>query len=177
MAFTRGKKATKAAPARASYAKRKAKEEEIEEQEEIIEEEPQEDYAEEQEQEEQEQAPRTRTGSTSYGNRSTRGNNGGGFSRGNSHGNSGNGGDRKALRLTGLFAGKREGLYSGRLRDEDASNLMTLIEEAQSKGQQISFFLWENQGNPQFSLTANIAAQKQFGGGGRGGFRRGGFNR
>lgn len=167
MAFTKSK--TKAAPARASYAKKKMKEEEVQEQEEIIEE--QDDYADEQEQEqepEQERAPmrqarqnysQTRTANTSYGNRSPRGNDG----------------ERKALRLTGLFAGKRAGLFSGRLRDEDAENLKALIEEAQSAGQQISFFLWENQQGPQFSLTANIAAQKSFGGGG--GFRRGGFRR
>lgn len=82
----------------------------------------------------------------------------------------------KALRLTGLFAGKREGCFSGKLRDEDAENLKGLIEEAQSSGQQVVFFLWENQGNPQFSLTANISApfKKSFGGqnrGGNGGWR------
>lgn len=170
MAFTR-KKATKAAPARASYAKRKMKEQEEEVQEEIIEEEAEQEQEQDDYQEETpaprsgytRQVRRMQTQGTSYGNRSTRGNNGGQ-------------GERKALRLTGLFAGKREGLYSGRLRDEDAENLKALIEEAQSEGQQISFFLWENQGNPQFSLTANIAVQKSFGGR-SGGFRRGGFNR
>lgn len=155
MAFTK-KAAKKAPPSRASYARKKAEEQEQEVQEEV-----QEDYAEDQEEQEQEQerAPRQAP--------APRRNFGGGQSpRGNS-------GERKALRLTGLFAGKREGLFTGRLRDEDAENLKALIEEAQSQGQQISFFLWENQGNPQFSLTANIAMPKQFGGGGR----RGGFNR
>lgn len=169
MAFTR-KKAAKAAPARASYAKRKMKEQEEEVQEEIIEEEAEQEQEQDDYQEETPEPPRgyakqvqqMQTRNTSYGNRSTRGNN--------------TQSDRKALRLTGLFAGKREGLYSGRLRDEDAENLKALIEEAQSQGQQISFFLWENQGNPQFSLTANIAVQKSFGGR-SGGFRRGGFNR
>lgn len=165
MAFTKSK--SKPAPARASYAKKKMKEEEVQEQEEIIEE--QDDYTEEEQETEAPERPmrqarpsfsqpQTRTASTSYGNRSPRGNDG----------------ERKALRLTGLFAGKREGLFSGRLRDEDAENLKALIEEAQSSGQQISFFLWENQQGPQFSLTANIAAPKSFGGGG---FRRGGFRR
>lgn len=162
MAFTRK---AKSAPARASYAKKKMKEQEEEVQEEIIEEEveqEQDDYQEETPAPAPRKSFQNRTPNTSYGNRSTRGNN--------------TQSDRKALRLTGLFAGKREGLYSGRLRDEDAENLKALIEEAQSQGQQISFFLWENQGNPQFSLTANIAVQKSFGGR-SGGFRRGGFNR
>lgn len=83
----------------------------------------------------------------------------------------------KALRLTGLFAGKRDGCFSGKLRDEDASNLAALIQEAQSAGQQIVFFLWENNGNPQFSLTANISApaqKKSWGNKGGGGWDRGG---
>lgn len=91
----------------------------------------------------------------------------------------GQGEQKKALRLTGLFAGKREGCYSGKLRDEDADNLAALIEEAKATGQQVVFFVWENQGNPQFSLTANISAPFQKGGGR--GFNRGGngggFNR
>lgn len=87
----------------------------------------------------------------------------------------------KALRLTGLFAGKREGCFSGKLRPEDAANLADLIQEAQSTNQQIVFFLWENQGNPQFSLTANISAPAQKkswgnrgGNGGGQGWNRGG---
>lgn len=86
----------------------------------------------------------------------------------------------KALRLTGLFAGKRDGCFSGKLRDEDASNLAALIQEAQSTNQQVVFFLWENQSGPQFSLTANISAPVQKkswgnkGGGGGQGWNRGG---
>lgn len=82
----------------------------------------------------------------------------------------------KALRLTGLFEGKREGCFSGKLRAEDAANLASLIEEAQSTNQQIVFFLWENQDNPRFSLTANISApvKKSWGGqGNKGGWNRG----
>lgn len=171
MAFARkSKPAVKASYSKSkapqSYAKRKAAEvedpivEEIEEQEEV-----QDDYQEEQE---QEQAQPTRQ-NRSYGRPAPSGNN---YARSNNHGNGNNNGERKALRLTGLFSGKREGLFSGRLRDEDAENLKALIEEAQSSGQQISFFLWENQNEPRFSLTANIAAPKSFGGGFRRGFRR-----
>lgn len=81
----------------------------------------------------------------------------------------------KALRLTGLFEGKREGCFSGKLRAEDAENLANLIQEAQSTNQQIVFFLWENQGNPTFSLTANISApiQKKSWGNKGGGWNRG----
>lgn len=89
----------------------------------------------------------------------------------------GQGEQKKALRLTGLFAGKREGCYSGKLRDEDADNLAALIEEAKATNQQVVFFVWENQGNPQFSLTANISAPFQKGGFNRGGNGGGGFNR
>ena len=84
-----------------------------------------------------------------------------------SYGQGGQGEQKKALRLTGLFAGKREGCFSGKLRAEDAANLAALIEEATATNQQIVFFVWENQGNPQFSLTANISAP----------FKGGGFNR
>ena len=87
-------------------------------------------------------------------------------------------GDRQALRLTGLFSGKKQGLFSGRLRAEDMENLKGLIEEALASGQALSFFLWENQvtspKTPQFSLTANISAPSQ--GGGQGGFKKS-FNR
>lgn len=81
----------------------------------------------------------------------------------------------KALRLTGLFEGKRDGCFSGKLRAEDADNLAQLIQEAQSTNQQIVFFLWENRDNPRFSLTANISAPvKKSWGGNRGGWNRGG---
>ncbi|MGL5934561.1 MAG: hypothetical protein ACRCZI_02945 [Cetobacterium sp.] len=91
-------------------------------------------------------------------------------------GNAGNGGgeQKKALRLTGLFAGKREGCFSGKLRQEDAENLAALIQEAISTNQQVIFFLWENQQGPQFSLTANVSAPRptnSFNRGG-GGFRK-----
>jgi len=88
-----------------------------------------------------------------------------------------------SVRLTGLFAGKREGCFSGKLRAADMANLAVLIEEAQRSNQEVVFFLWENQpeeGRPLFSLTANISApvQKKWGGGGnRGGGNFGGQNR
>ncbi|MGL5935302.1 MAG: hypothetical protein ACRCZI_06725 [Cetobacterium sp.] len=72
----------------------------------------------------------------------------------------GQGGEKQALRLTGLFAGKREGCFSGKLRQEDMENLAALIQEAFSTKQQIIFFLWENQHGPRFSLTANVSAPR-----------------
>lgn len=83
--------------------------------------------------------------------------------------------DGKGVRVTGLFAGKREGLWTGRLRKEDIENLMGLFDSALNSNQLVTMFLWENQDGPQFSLTANVA--QEFKGGGGGGFRRGGFQR
>ena len=90
--------------------------------------------------------------------------------------------ENSAVRLTGLFAGKREGCFSGKLRGADMANLSALIEEAQRANQEIVFFLWENQpeqGRPLFSLTANISApvQKKWNGGGNRGGNFGGQNR
>ena len=88
-----------------------------------------------------------------------------------------------SVRLTGLFAGKREGCFSGKLRGADMANLAALIEEAQRANQEVVFFLWENkpeQGRPLFSLTANISApvqKKSWGGGGNRGGNFGGQNR
>lgn len=176
MAFTRkpskfSGSAKKAAPkAAASYARKKRQEEEIEVEEvdeveaegeaEPEQEEVQDDYDEQEAQE----APAPRRGFTRPAAPARQAQAPRQFS--NSGGHGGNGEQKKALRLTGLFAGKREGCFSGKLRTEDAENLAALIEEANSTNQQIVFFLWENQGNPQFSLTANISAPKQFGNGG-----------
>lgn len=166
MAFTKGKssatgkKAVAKSPA--NYARKKAQEE-VEEVEEVVDEveeqegdEVQDDY----DNEAEEPSPRK-----SFAGRS-------GAPRQSAQREPG-----KALRLTGMFAGKREGCFSGKLRDEDAENLKGLIEEAQSSGQQVVFFLWENQGNPQFSLTANISTpfKKSWGNKG-GGWNRGGQN-
>ena len=88
------------------------------------------------------------------------------------------GGNSNSVRLTGLFAGKKEGLFTGRLRSEDIENLMNLLGEAQEAQKEVAVFLWENQGRPEFSLTAGIAQEfkKKFGrgnyGGGRIGYRR-----
>jgi type IV secretory pathway VirB10-like protein len=87
--------------------------------------------------------------------------------------------ENQSVRLTGLFAGKREGCFSGKLRGEDMANLKALIESAQSSNQEVVFFLWENQpeqGRPLFNLTANISAPVQKKWGGRGG-NFGGQNR
>lgn len=174
MAFTKkfaGKK-TDAKPA-ASYARKKREEEveaeEVQEVEEVEaeQEEVSDDYDNEQEAEAPAPAPRRAAPAPAPAPRQA---------PARSFGNGG-GEQKKALRLTGLFAGKREGCYSGKLRDEDADNLAALIEEAKATNQQVVFFVWENQGNPQFSLTANISAPFQKGGGfnrGGGGFNRGG---
>jgi len=175
MAFVKkfSKSTKKEAPkAAASYARKKREEEveEIEEVEEVEEVEAQEEVADDYDEQEDAdtapapaprrsaQAPRQAPPRPSYGQ------------------SQGQGEQKKALRLTGLFAGKREGCFSGKLRAEDAENLAALIQEATAINQQVVFFLWENQGNPQFSLTANISAPFKGGGfnkGGNGGFNRG----
>jgi hypothetical protein len=81
--------------------------------------------------------------------------------------------DGKGVRVTGLFSGKREGLWTGRLRKEDIENLMTLFDNALNSNQLVTMFLWENQDGPQFSLTANLAQEFKGGGGGGGRFNRG----
>lgn len=200
MAFTHksskfSKAAKKSSPAPktvASYA-RKKREEEIEVEEDEVEEieveetenqEVSDDYDEQEEAQESQEgrrssAPAPRRGFTRPAPQSAPRRSFGGQGQGQGSGNGGRE-QQKALRLTGLFAGKREGCYSGKLRTEDSANLAALIEEAQATGQQIVFFVWENQGNPQFSLTANISVpfKKEFGGnggynrGGNGGFRK-----
>ncbi len=183
MAFTRkpakfSGSAKKAAPkAAASYARKKREEEvEVEEVDEVEAEVEQEEVADDYDEQEAAPAPAPRRGFTrpAPAQSAPRRSFGGGGQ------GSGDGEQKKALRLTGLFAGKREGCFSGKLRDEDADNLATLIEEARATGQQVVFFVWENQvepgdrSKPQFSLTANISApfKKQYGGGG--GFNSGG---
>lgn len=165
MAFTKGKgtagKFTKKAVTKspANYARKKAQEE-VEEVEEVevdeVEEQEGDNVQDDYDNEEETPAPRR-----SFSNQS---------GRSGARSQAAQREPGKALRLTGMFAGKREGCFSGKLRDEDAENLKGLIEEAQSSGQQVVFFLWENQGNPQFSLTANISApfKKGFGGQNRG---------
>lgn len=175
MAFTKKAKAT---PKPASYARKSKKHAEPVEEHEEIQEEPESDYedapeSEEQEQEpEQEQQERERPSrgysSNNYARPAQR------PSQNSSYGARRNtqSQDGKGVRVTGLFAGKREGLWTGRLRKEDIENLMGLFDNALSNNQLITMFLWENQDGPQFSLTANVA-QEFKGGGGGGRFNRG----
>ncbi len=179
MAFT--KKTTKASkPASYGRAARKKKEEpvyeeaaEAEEVEEVEEDEQESDYEDQPDEgpapEPYRQAPQRRP-SSSYGqpHRQAPPSGYSGRSIGNTRptGNS-NGNNGKGVRITGLFAGKREGCYSGKLRGDDIANLIGLLEEASSSNQEVVFFLWENQpeqGRPLFSLTGNIAQPRQFGG-------------
>lgn len=177
MAFTKKAKAT---PKPASYARKSKKQAPVEEPEveetesdyedapEPAEEQEQEDYQEEEPEEEQER-PRPSRGysSNNYATparpaqqqRSQYG------ARRNSQGPQGSQ-DGKGVRVTGLFAGKREGLWTGRLRKEDIDNLMGLFDSALNSNQLITMFLWENQDGPQFSLTANVAQEFKGGGGG-----------
>lgn len=173
MAFTKKAKAT---PKPASYARKSKKHTEPVEEHEDVQEEPESDYedapdSEEQEQEqepEHEQAPAPRQ-SRGYSNnnyarparQSSQGNSSYGAPRRNTQSQ-----DGKGVRVTGLFAGKREGLWTGRLRKEDIENLMGLFDNALNSNQLITMFLWENQDGPQFSLTANLAQEFKGGGGG-----------
>ena len=180
MAFTKKRNPTKPSKP-ASYARKSKKHEEVEEQEvqeEQVEESDYEDApedaeTEEQEQEQEQEPERSRAGgyqSNNYVRDSHRPSAGSrnsyGASRRHSQGPQGDGG--KGVRVTGLFAGKREGLWTGRLRREDIEKLMGLFEDALNTNQLVAMFLWENQDGPQFSLTANIAQEfKENGGGGR----------
>lgn len=181
MAFT---KKAKAAPKAASYVRKsKKREPEVEQdvQEEVEsdyedapetegEEQEQEQY---QEQEHEQERPRQSRGysSNNYPQRSSpspsQGNRPYGARRNTPQG------DGKGVRVTGLFAGKREGLWTGRLRKEDIENLMGLFDSALNSNQLVTMFLWENQDGPQFSLTANLAQEFKGGGGGGNRFNRG----
>lgn len=176
MAFTKKAKAT---PKPASYARKSKKHTEpIEEHEEQEEVETESDYedapeseeqAQEPEQEQEQERPSRGYSSNNYARPSQRpqGNRSYGAPRRNTQSQ-----DGKGVRVTGLFAGKREGLWTGRLRKEDIENLMGLFDSALNNNQLITMFLWENQDGPQFSLTANVAQEfKGNGGGGR--FNRG----
>lgn len=190
MAFT---KKTKPAPKPASYARKSKKHEEVEEVEEVeteeTEAEEQSDYedapedSEERgtEHDEQPQKPPTRRDAGGYQSNnyaqphrsSHRPSQGPRPSYGTQR-NSSSQGDGKGVRVTGLFAGKREGLWTGRLRKEDIEKLMGLFDDALNTNQLVAMFLWENQDGPQFSLTANIAQEFKGQGQGQGGNR---FNR
>lgn len=184
MAFTKKSKAT---PKAASYARKSKKHEEPIEEHEEVQEEPESDYedapeSEEEQEQEQEPEPRHERESRPSQSRGYSNNNyarpigNAGRSYGGQRRSTQSQGDGKGVRVTGLFAGKREGLWTGRLRKEDIENLMGLFDSALNSNQLITMFLWENQDGPQFSLTANVA-QEFKGGGGGGGFRRGGFRR
>ncbi len=182
MAFT---KKTKATPKPVSCARKSKKSEPEVEQD--VQEDVESDYedapeseGEEQEQEyEQEQEPERSRPSSGYSrNNYARPSN---QSRGNrssyGHRNQQAQGDGNGVRVTGLFAGKREGLWTGRLRKEDIENLMGLLDSALNSNQLVTMFLWENQDDPQFSLTANLAQEFKGGGGGNRYNRGGGGNR
>lgn len=179
MAFTKKAKAT---PKPASYARKSKKHAEpVEEHEEQEEVETESDYedAPDSEEQEQEQEPEHEQAPDSRPSRGYSNNNYARPTRQSSQGNSSYGvrrntqsQDGKGVRVTGLFAGKREGLWTGRLRKEDIENLMGLFDNALNSNQLITMFLWENQDGPQFSLTANVA-QEFKGGGGGGRFNRG----
>lgn len=169
MAFTRKK--TKPTPAPAKYGRAKKEEEPVyEEQEEIETEEGQEvsaqesDYEDEQEVQEAQPVARPARSYAPQAPRPSAPPSRGGYGRTQNGGGNNNG---KGVRITGLFAGKREGCFSGKLRADDIASLMGLLEDASSSNQEVVFFLWENQpeqGRPLFSLTGNIAQPRQFGG-------------
>lgn len=178
MAFT---KKTKAAPKPASYARKSKKHEEVEVEETEIEEQ-ESDYEDAPEESEGQEAPEVDEPQDTASRRGAGGYQSNNYARPNrqpqpqgrpSYGqrNTQSQGDGKGVRVTGLFAGKREGLWTGRLRREDIENLMGLFDNALNSNQLVTMFLWENQDGPQFSLTANLAQEFKGGGGGR--FNRG----
>lgn len=71
-------------------------------------------------------------------------------------------GPNKSVRLTGLFASRKPGLFVGTARPEDLRSLGPRIREALDSGKGLTFFLWDNdgrgdEGDPRFNLTADVA--------------------
>lgn len=71
-------------------------------------------------------------------------------------------GNDKFLRLTGLWPSKkRDGLWSGKLRNQDIERLLERAKEADGEGADIIFFLWENEKqskkDPEFTLQCAVA--------------------
>lgn len=74
--------------------------------------------------------------------------------------------DGKFLRLTGLWPSKkRDGLWSGKLRNQDIENLLKKVKEADSEGADVIFFLWENEKqskkDPEFTLQCAVAEEQE----------------
>lgn len=193
MAFTR-KAAPKKASKPASYARKSKKVEPELEQEQLEEEAPESDYEdapeqeevqyEDQEPQEQEQRPSRGYSNNNYAAPTRPSGPSRGYSRPAAPASRfsrpntaqpAQGSDSKGVRVTGFFAGKREGLLTGKLRTQDIEGLLTLLDQAAQSNQEVMFFLWENQqqpGKPILSLTANIAQPRP-----NNGFRRGGIGR
>lgn len=71
----------------------------------------------------------------------------------------------KSVRLTGLFAARKPGLYVGTARPEDLRSLGPRIRQALDSGLGLTFFLWDNEGrgeegDPRFNLTADVANER-----------------
>lgn len=82
----------------------------------------------------------------------------GGYSRGG--GNRGGKKQNSGVRLTGLFATKRRGLYTGSVaaKSEQLDDLIAKIKEAKAAGKGLSFFLWKSkfEDGPPYSINVDI---------------------
>ena len=75
--------------------------------------------------------------------------------------------DSKYVRLTGMWPTKKDGLFTGKMRTEDIGKLIEKADEAEKDGQQLVFFLWENdkktRKDPEFTLQVAIAEEQEGG--------------
>lgn len=81
--------------------------------------------------------------------------------------NRSNDGEQKSLRVTGFFPSKKGNCLNGRLRANEIEALKQLLEEAQASGQEVMFFLWQNQpapNKPLMTITGTVAQPSQKGG-------------
>ena len=83
--------------------------------------------------------------------------------------------DGKYLRVTGLWASKkRDGLWSGKLKEENINQLQEKLDEASKAGAELMVFLWENterdsKQSPEFTIQVCVAEEQE---GYKGGFKK-----
>lgn len=89
---------------------------------------------------------------------------------------SGKGKKRTGVRLTGLFKTKKQGLLTGKLREEEVKGLAKIVKRALVEEKEIVFFAYKNDEGPAiYSIIADVqedsfgskggGGKKSFGGG------------
>lgn len=71
--------------------------------------------------------------------------------------------DRTDVRVTGLFATKRDGLFVGTAKGEQFDALIEKLKAAKQAGRGLTFFLWENtfKDGPPFSINVDVEQDQQ----------------